>query len=111
MRKVLALVLTIILIMTTGILITGCSKTPDYTSAAQLENALNSGEDVTGKIAVIVVDEYNPNGSLGYTIWAGEHLNLISSSNPKVKEGDEITIKIKEVKSLMGSWILEFKVV
>ena len=52
---------------------------------------------IDGKTVKITVDKFIPDGTLGYTIWSGEHLNFISSTNPEVKEGDEIMVKVIEI--------------
>lgn len=57
----------------------------------------------------IKVKEFHPESKLGYNIWAGEHLNFISSDNPDVKEGDSITIKVTKVEKMLGSWIIKYK--
>lgn len=80
---------------------------PDYTTN-EAETALNNGEDLTGKTVQFTVDKYVPDGSLGYTIQTGEHLNFISTENPNVKSGDTVIAKIKKVENLMGSWIITF---
>lgn len=79
----------------------------DYTEA-NAETALNNGDDLEGKTVKIKVLEYVPDGPLGYTIQAGEHLNFISSENPKVKKGDELVVKIKKVENLMGSFVISY---
>lgn len=99
----LALIMTVILV--------GCGSkevTPDYTTE-EAETALNAGEDLTGKTVAVTVDTYVPDGTLGYTIQTGEHLNFISSSNPKVKEGDEIIAKVKEVSNVLGSFVIKYE--
>ena len=81
----------------------------DYENVKDFEDALNEGKDLEGKTVKITVDEYKPDGKLGYTIWSGEHLNFISDDNPKVEVGDTITVKVKTVKNLLGSWIITYK--
>ena len=80
----------------------------DYTES-EFETALNDGKDVDGKTVKIKVLEYVPDGTLGFTIQAGEHLNFISSENPKVKNGDELVVKVKKVENLMGSFIISYE--
>lgn len=80
---------------------------PDYT-INEAETALNKGKDLTGKTVQFTVDKYVPDGSLGYTIQTGEHLNFISSENPNVKTGDTVIAEIKKVENLMGSWVITF---
>lgn len=84
------------------------SSEPDYTTE-QAEAALNDGENIEGKTVEITVDEFIPDGTLGYTIWTGEHLNFISSENPEVKEGDTIVVKVTKVKSALGSYIINYE--
>ena len=110
MRGKFLRILAIVMVVVAAFSFVACSKPiADYNSAEELEAALNDGEDCEGKIAVITVDTYKPDGSLGYTIWSGEHLNFISSNNPKVNEGDEITVRITSVQSMLGSWIIKYE--
>ncbi|HAP3800884.1 TPA: hypothetical protein IUT97_001880 [Enterococcus faecalis] len=106
MKKINYFISTLILI----IIVTACGTKeakPDYTTN-EAETALNNGEDLTGKTVQFTVDKYVPDGSLGYTIQTGEHLNFISTENPNVKSGDTVIAKIKKVENLMGSWIITF---
>lgn len=80
----------------------------DYTTE-EAETALNDGKSIDGKTVSITVDKFIPDGTLGYTIWSGEHLNLISSTNPKVKEGDKIVVKVKKVENVLGSWLISYE--
>lgn len=41
--------------------------------------------------------------------WVGEHLNFVSSSNPDVKIGDIVTVKVEKVSSTLGSWFITYK--
>lgn len=81
----------------------------DYENAEDFEEALNNGEKLEGCTVRIKVKEFHPESKLGYNIWAGEHLNFISSDNPDVKEGDSITIKVTKVENMLGSWIIKYK--
>ena len=81
----------------------------DYNSAEELEDALNDGKNCNGKTAKIKVTKFVPDSAFGYNIWAGEHLNFISSNHPKAGKGDTITVKIKEVNSFLGSWIITYE--
>lgn len=80
----------------------------DYGDAESFENALNEGEDLEGKIVQFTVFELHPQSAKGYNIWAGEHLNFISSRNPKVKEGETITVRANTIESEMGSWFIYY---
>lgn len=82
--------------------------TADYTTK-EAETALNDGKDLTGKTVKIKVDEYVPAGALGYTIQTGEHLNFISSDDPKIQKGDELIVKVTKVSSTMGSFIITYE--
>ncbi|WP_424685179.1 hypothetical protein [Enterococcus sp.] len=81
---------------------------PDFTTE-EAETALNDGKSIDGKTVSITVDKFIPDGTLGYTIWSGEHLNLISSTNPKVEEGDKIIVKVKKVENSLGSWFISYE--
>lgn len=98
------------LIMLAAIFLTACGSNaePDYTTE-QLETALNNGEDLEGKTVSITVDKLAPNSAFGYNIQTGEHLNFVSSGNPKVKAGDEIVVKVEKVSSVLGSFIINYK--
>lgn len=87
----------------------GCGNAePDYTTE-QFETALNNGENLEGKIVSVKVNELIPDSAFGYNIHAGEHLNFVSSDNPNVKEGDEILVKVTEIESVLGSFIISYK--
>ena len=75
------------------------------------EKALNDGEDITGKTVVLTVKDLVPNSAFGYNIQAGEHLNFCSPDNPNVKAGDTITVKVVEVTSMLGSYIINYEMV
>lgn len=81
----------------------------DFENAESFENALNNGENLVGKVVRFTADELKPQSVYGYDIWAGEHLNFVSSQNPDVKKGDIVTVKITEVTSSLGSWIIEYE--
>lgn len=83
-------------------------KKADYT-AAKAETALNAGKDIEGKTVSFTVKEVVPDSAFGYNLEAGKHLNFTSSENPKVKKGDKVTVKVKKVTSMMGSWIITYE--
>lgn len=90
-------------------MLAGCGqKKPDYT-AAKAETALNAGKDIEGKTVSFTVKEVVPDSAFGYNLEAGKHLNFTSSENPKVKKGDKVTVKVKKVTSMMGSWIITYE--
>ncbi len=108
MRKVTSILLTLLLLIP----LVGCGVKevqPDYPDAASFEEALDTGADMTGKIVRFTVNEVVPDSAFGYNIQAGEHLNFCSSSNPKVSAGDTITVEVTEVTSMMGSYIISYK--
>lgn len=82
---------------------------PDYPDAATFEAALNTGAYLTGKTVRFTVVEVVPDSAFGYNLQAGEHLNFCSSSNPKVSAGDTVTVEVVEVASMMGSYIISYK--
>ncbi|MCH5179910.1 MAG: hypothetical protein J1F32_01695 [Erysipelotrichales bacterium] len=80
----------------------------DYENAIVYEKALNEGVDTVGKLVKFTVDELNPNSSFGYNIYAGEHLNFVSSTNPHVKVGDEMIVEILDVTTFLRSYIIKY---
>lgn len=100
------------IILTLVIALSGCSGNnkakADY-STQEAESALNNGEDIDGKTVNITVNKLVPNSAFGYNIQTGEHLNFVSESNPKVENGDSLIVKVSNVKSVAGSYIIEYK--
>lgn len=107
MKKVSLLMVLLVLLFGVAACGNKEAKTADY-STEQAEKALNDGEDITGKTVNVEVDNLVPDGTLGYTIWSGEHLNFVSSENPDVKKGDTMIVKVKEVTSTLGSYIITY---
>lgn len=82
--------------------------TVDYEDAASFEAALNTGTDLTGKTVRFKVDAIVPDSAFGYNLQTGEHLNFCSTKNPGVKVGDTVTATVKEVSSMMGSYVITY---
>lgn len=80
----------------------------DYERVEDFEAALNAGENLIGKTVTFTILEVNPSSAFGFNLYAGEHLNFTSSKNPGVEQGDTITVKVKEVISILGSWIISY---
>ena len=93
--------------------IVGCSEKAqirvDYPNESEFEEALNAGEVVDGKIVTFTVEKFVPNSAFGYNLQAGEHLNFCSPKNPNVKDGDTLTVKVVEVTSVLGSYIISYE--
>ena len=87
----------------------GGKETIDYADAESFESALNSGENLEGKIVQFVAGELHPNSAFGYNVWAGEHLNFVSSRNPDIKEGDTVVVKATTIENVLGSWIIQYE--
>ncbi len=86
----------------------GCAGI-NYGNAEAFESALNAGENTEGRIVRFKADELRPDSAFGYNIWAGEHLNFVSEEDPGVKENEEVTVRIKNVKKVLGSWIIRYE--
>ncbi|MDM5338473.1 hypothetical protein QUF84_14750 [Fictibacillus enclensis] len=105
--KTLGIVLCSIVMI--ALLLSGCGASePDYTTK-QFETALKKGENVEGKTVAVTVRKMIPDSAFGYNIQAGEHLNFVSSDNPNVKKGDKVTLKAKELKSVLGSFLISYE--
>jgi len=90
----------------------GCGATKvvaDYGNAEAFEAALNNGENLEGKIVSFTAGEIHPDSAAGYDIWAGEHLNFVSATNPDVKEGDIVTVRATTIENLLGSWLIAYE--
>ncbi len=89
----------------------GCGKKVqiDYGDAESFEAALNAGDNLEGKVVRFVALELHPDSIAGYNVWAGEHLNFVSSRNPDIKAGDTVVVKATEITSTMGSWFIKYE--
>lgn len=83
--------------------------TLDYGDAASFEAALNAGENLEGKTVQFIAGELHPDSAFGYNVWAGEHLNFVSSRNPDIQEGDTVSVKATEITSTLGSWVIKYE--
>lgn len=107
-KKLFFITFTIVLIFS---LLSACANETkvDFTNEADFESALNAGDDLTGKVVTITVDTLVPNSVCGYNIQTGDHLNFCSTNNPGVKEGDSITVKVTEISSMIGSYLIQYE--
>jgi hypothetical protein len=106
MKKML-LVLTLLLSIVT-VTACGSNQSADYNNEKTFETALNKGKDLDDKTVKIRVNKLVPNSAFGYNIQTGKHLNFVSNDNPKVKKGDTLIVKVKNVKSVLGSYIITY---
>ena len=81
----------------------------DYGDAESFEAALNEGKNLEGKVVRFIAGEFHPDSKLGYNVWAGEHLNFVSSRNPDIQEGDTVTVKTTTIENMAGSWIINYE--
>ena len=81
----------------------------DYGDAESFEAALNEGKNLEGKVVRFIAGEFHPDSKLGYNVWAGEHLNFVSSRNPDIQEGDTVTVRTITVENMMGSWVINYE--
>lgn len=81
----------------------------DYGSAEEFEAALNSGIDGTGKTVVFTVVDFKPDSAFGYNLIAGEHLNFCSPDHPNAQIGDTLTVRVTEIQSMLGSYIIIYE--
>lgn len=108
-RFLVALILAVM-----ALTLAGCGTSTaarDFENAASFEAALNNGEDLIGKTVKITVDELVPDSAFGYNIQTGEHLNFCSPTNPGVSVGDTLTVKVTEVASMLGSYVIYYEIV
>ena len=79
-----------------------------YNTAFKIEKALNKGQDLSGKTVRFKVTKLVPNSAFGYNLETGKHLNFVSTSHPKVKKGQTVTLKIKKISSMFGSYVITY---
>lgn len=110
MKRILALFLLMTMVLSLCACGSGAGTVnPDYEDVASFESALNAGEDVTGKTVRFSVDGFVPDSAFGYNMQTGEHLNFCSTKDPKVSVGDSVTVKVVDVSSMLGSWIISYE--
>ena len=113
MRKGIKKVISFMLILALSMSICGCggnSKVSiDYGDAESFEKALNAGENLEGKVVRFTALEFHPDSAVGYNVWAGKHLNFISSRNPDIKAGDTVVVRTSEITSSLGSWFIKYE--
>lgn len=81
----------------------------DYADEAAFENALNNGENLEGKVVTFTAQEIHPDSTLGFDVWAGEHLNFVSQKNPDIAVGDQVTVKATAIENVAGSWVIHYE--
>lgn len=81
----------------------------DYADEAAFENALNNGENLEGKVVTFTAQEIHPDSTLGFDVWAGEHLNFVSQKNPDIAVGDQVTVKATAIENVAGSWVIYYE--
>lgn len=107
--KRFALILTAVILAFCLVGCGGSQVTIDYADAESFEAALNNGENLEGKIVQFTADELHPQSAYGYNIWAGEHLNFISSRNPDIEAGSTVVVKATTIESIGGSWFISYE--
>lgn len=108
MKKMIKVVATMFIVLGLVFVVTACGqKKADYT-ARTAEAALNSGKNIEGKTVKFKVQKLEPNSTFGYNMETGKHLNFVSNSNPNVKKGDTVFLKVKKVSSTLGSYVITY---
>lgn len=79
-----------------------------YSTAEEFETALNSGNDVTGAIVTFTAGITAP-GPGSYNTYAGKKLAFISNNYPNIDPGSTVTVKVKSVKNVEGTWNIEYE--
>lgn len=110
MKRIYLLLLSVLLLLAL-VACKGQKVVVDYENEVNFENALNAGEDVAGKVVTFTVNKVVPNSAFGYNLQTGEHLNFCSEKNPGVDEGEMVTVKVTEVSSLFGSYIITYEII
>lgn len=110
-KEIICFVIMVMMILS----LSGCKESRagreiiDYADAESFEAALNKGENLEGKIVQFVAGEMKLDPTFGYNIWAGEHLNFVSSRHPDVKAGDTMVVKTATIQYVSNSWIIKYE--
>ena len=80
----------------------------DYKNEVVFEKALNDGEDVVDKTVQFLVKEVKFTAFEEYNLWAGEHLNFVSKTEPECKKGDHVVVKVTKTYLFLGSHMIEY---
>lgn len=83
-------------------------KVADYPNIKDAEIALGKGKNLKGKTVQFKVKKLEPQSAFGYNMETGKHLNFVSPENPNVKKGDTVFLKIKKIKSVLGSFVITY---
>ncbi len=83
-------------------------KVADYPNIKAAEAALSKGKNLKGKTVQFKIKKFEPQSSFGYNMETGKHLNFVSPENPNAKKGDTVFLKIKKVKSVLGSFVITY---
>lgn len=81
-------------------------KVADYPNIKDAEADLSKGKNLKGKTVQFKIKKFEPQSSFGYNMETGKHLNFVSPENPNAKKGDTVFLKIKKVKSVLGSFVI-----
>ena len=81
----------------------------DYGDAESFEAALNEGENLENKVVRFIAGDIHPDSTFGYNVWAGEHLNFVSSRNPDIRTCNIVTVRISTIENFLGSWIISYE--
>lgn len=82
----------------------------DFETAESFEAAINDGEDILGKVVKFTVSSIHPDSALGYTLWAGEHLNFVGEVAEDVGEGDTVIAVVNSIQDVVGSWAIGYDI-
>lgn len=113
MKKTVRIFASIFTFIALTFILAACgNSTPkaDY-SESKAEKVLNDGGEIKGKTVSIKVAKLEPKSAFGYNIEAGQHLNFVSEENPDVKVGDNLIVKVKKVKSVLGSFVINYNLI
>lgn len=83
-------------------------KVADYPNIKDAEADLSKGKNLKGKTVQFKIKKFEPQSSFGYNMETGKHLNFVSPENPNAKKGDTVFLKIKKVKSVLGSFVITY---
>lgn len=97
-----------IIILLGFIFLTACGMEADY-NTQELQEALDNGEDVAGKTALVEVTDVVENVAFGYVMEAGDTLHFINSVKPNHKEGDKVLVEIEKYVKFFDAYTILYR--
>ena len=106
MKRFVRIILAALLVLSLAGL-AACGPKVDYKNAEAVEKALRAGEKLDGKIVKVKINKVEKT-ELGWSARAGEKLSFFSVTDPMIKDGSTITVRIDTIVNLLGTYVITY---